>query len=90
MKSLPDNVAAYRRTPEFDADSVPEVWLNPHSIKRGTWARIVVLEGQLLYIINGPREEICLNAGEFGVVEPRVSHFVKPLGKARFYLEFYR
>jgi tellurite resistance-related uncharacterized protein len=91
MKSIPENVVAYRRTPEFDEESVPEVWLSSHSTKRGVWAKIVVLEGRLLYTIGGePREEICLDAGTFGVVEPRMGHFVKPLGKVRFYLEFYR
>lgn len=91
MKTIPGNVAAYRRTPEFDEDSVPDVWLSAHSTKRGVWAKIIVLEGRLLYIIrDDPREEICLDADQFGVVEPRVSHMVKLLGKVRFYLEFYR
>jgi tellurite resistance-related uncharacterized protein len=70
---------------------VPELWLRPHSTKRGRWAKISVLEGQLLYVINGDtREEVCLDAGSFGVVEPGVAHFIKLLGKVRFYLEFYR
>ena len=91
MKSLPEGLVAYRRTAEFNEENVSEVWLRPHSTKRGRWVRIVVLEGQLLYVINGDsREEIRLDADHFGVVEPGVGHFVKPLGKARFYLEFYR
>lgn len=90
MKSNPETVAPYSRTPEYDQDSVPDMWLGTHSIKQGVWAKIVVLEGKLLYIIREPREEICLDADKFGVVEPRVGHLVKPLGKVRFFLEFYR
>ena len=91
MKSIPDGAVAYRRTAEFNEENVPEVWLRPHSKKRGRWVRIVVLEGQLLYVINGDsREEICLDADNAGVVEPGVGHYVRPLGKVRFYLEFYR
>lgn len=91
MKSIPEGAVAYRRTAEFNEENLPEVWLRPHSTKRGRWAKITVLEGQLLYVINGElREEILLDADHFGVVEPGVGHFIKPLGKARFYLEFYR
>lgn len=91
MQSIPENVAAYRRTPEFDEDSVPDVWLSPHSTKRGVWAKIIVLEGRLLYTIrDDPREEVYLDADHFGVVAPRTSHMVKPVGKVRFYIEFYR
>ena len=91
MKSLPEGLVAYRRTAEFNEENVSEVWLRPHSTKRGRWVRIVVLEGQLLYVINGDsREEICLDSDNAGVVEPGVGHYVRPLGKVRFYLEFYR
>lgn len=90
MKSLPDNVVAYKKTPEFDESSVPKGLLNNHQTKEGVWGKIVLLEGRLLYTINEPKEEIYLDANNFGVVEPTVYHQVKPLGKVRFYVEFYR
>jgi tellurite resistance-related uncharacterized protein len=91
MKSIPENAVAYRRTAEFNDENVPEIWLRPHSTKRGRWAKIVVLEGRLLYVINDtPPEEVSLDTESHGVVEPGVGHFIKPLGKVRFYLEFYR
>ncbi|MCB0134086.1 MAG: DUF1971 domain-containing protein, partial [Caldilineaceae bacterium] len=40
MKSIPDGAVAYRRTAEFIEENVPEVWLRPHSTKRGRWAKI--------------------------------------------------
>lgn len=90
MKSLPDNVVAYKKTPEFDENSVPNGLLNNHQTKEGVWGKIILLEGKLLYTINEPKEEIYLDANNFGVVEPTVYHQVKPLGKVRFYVEFYR
>ena len=91
MKPIPENAVAYRRTAEFNEENVPELWLRPHSTKRGRWATIVVLEGRLLYVMNGsPPEEVSLDPETCGVVEPGVGHFIKPLGKVRFYLEFYR
>jgi len=90
MKSLPDNVVAYKKTPEFDESSVPKGLLNNHQTKEGVWGKIILLEGKLLYTINEPKEEIYLDANNSGVVEPTVYHQVKPLGKVRFYVEFYR
>ena len=90
MKSLPDNVVAYKKTPEFDENSAPNGLLNNHQTKEGVWGKIILLEGRLLYTINEPKEEIYLDSNNSGVVEPTVYHQVKPLGKVRFYVEFYR
>lgn len=90
MKSLPDNVVAYKQTPEFDESSVPNGLLNNHQTKEGVWGKIVILEGGLLYTIKEPKEEIYLDSNNSGVVEPTVYHQIKPLGKVRFYVEFYR
>lgn len=91
MKQLPGNVLAYKRTPEFTETSVPAGLLHAHQTKASVWARIVVLEGQLQYTINTPAPEvILLDKDSFGVVEPAVLHEVKPLGRVRFYVEFYR
>ncbi len=91
MKTLPKNVTAYKRTPEFDELSVPKGLQNAHQTKKGVWGQIVVLEGQLQYTINEPEIEIIvLTENSYGVVEPEIFHDVKPLGKVRFYVEFYR
>jgi tellurite resistance-related uncharacterized protein len=91
MKQLPENVVPYKRTPEFDEGSVPKGLLHAHQTKEGVWAKIVILEGRLQYSINEPENEITiLDENIFGVVEPTILHEVKPLGKVRFYVEFYR
>jgi tellurite resistance-related uncharacterized protein len=71
MKQLPGNVAPYKRTPEFDENSIPKGLLNAHQTKEGVWGKIVVLEGQLRYSINGPESDIViLDQNVYGVVEP--------------------
>lgn len=90
MKNLPDNVVAYKRTPEFTETSVPDGLLKDHQTKTDVWGKIVVLEGSLQYIIIEPTLEILeLNEHRYGVVEPTIIHHVKPMGKIRFYVEFY-
>jgi tellurite resistance-related uncharacterized protein len=89
MKQLPENVTAYKQTPEFDENSVPKGLLNAHQTTEGVWGKIVILEGVLQYTISEPEEVILLDVNRFGVVEPTVLHQVKPLGKVRFYVEFY-
>lgn len=91
MKQLPNTVAPYKRTPEFDELTVPKGLLHEHQTKESVWGTIVVLEGRLEYTINEPLSEvIILEPGAVGIVEPTVRHQVKPLGKVRFYVEFHR
>ena len=91
MKTLPDNLIAYKKTSEFNESSVPQGLLEAHQTKEGVWGKIIVLEGKLQYTINEPDPEtVILNESQFGVVEPTIFHRVKPLGRVRFYVEFYR
>ncbi len=91
MKTLPKKVIAYKKTPEFDELNVPKGLLNAHQTKEGVWGKIVILEGQLQYTINEPViEVVVLTENSYGVVEPEIYHDVKPLGKVKFYVEFYR
>lgn len=91
MKTLPSAVNSYRKTPEFDEASIPKGLLKAHQTKEGVWGKIVVLEGQLKYKITEPEEEIIiLNNGIPGIIEPTMHHEVEPIGKVRFYVEFYR
>jgi tellurite resistance-related uncharacterized protein len=91
MKALPEDVIAYKKTPEFDELSIPKGLLNAHQTKQGVWGKIVILEGQLQYTINKPEiEVVVLTENSYGVVEPEIFHAVKPLGNVRFYVEFYR
>ena len=91
MKSLPDTVASYKKTPEFTNETIPKGLLKSHSTKEGTWGKIVVLEGSLRYRILEPSiEEVDLSCEKYGVVEPTILHEVEPLTSVRFYVEFYR
>ncbi len=91
MKSLPDQLNAYKQTLLFTQDTVPEGLLKAHTTKTGVWGKIQVLEGKLLYVIETqPNESIELNAELAGIVEPQMPHHVKPLGNVRFWVEFYR
>jgi tellurite resistance-related uncharacterized protein len=87
--ALPDDLAAYRRTPVFDQDSLPPGLRRQHSTKEGVWGLIVVLEGRLLYRLLDPPSERILDPQTSGVVQPAQPHEVEPLGPVRFYVEFY-
>ena len=89
MKKLPDNVVAYQRTNLFTQDSGPPGLLKNHSTKEGVWGLIQVENGQLEYTIENKDVHI-LTPEKSGVVEPTVTHHVKPLGEVLFSVEFYR
>ena len=91
MKTLPVDVIAYKRTPEFTVNTVPVGLLNSHNTKAGVWGKIVVLEGEVRYRILEPEfEEVRLDVHTYGVVEPTVRHEVALSPDARFYVEFHR
>lgn len=91
MKTLPPDVAAYRRTREFSQATLPDALRHRHTTQRGVWGQIRVLEGSLRYRILEPQtEEHTLTPERPGVVEPEVPHEVEPLGEVRFYVEFFR
>lgn len=90
LKTLPANLQFQRTTPVFTEESVPSVLLRAHRTKAGTWGRIVVLEGRLLYRIHtSPAEEHILDPDIPGIIEPQAEHEVAALGKARFRVEFF-
>lgn len=91
MKQIPNDVSPYKRTPEFNQDTVPTGLLKSHNTKAGTWGKITILDGQLLYRILQPEvEEITLDKNGYGVVEPEILHEVELIGSVRFFVEFYK
>jgi len=90
MRQLPATVTAYKKTPVFTQDSIPDGLARDHSTKAGVWALIHVLSGRLRYMVPSTGAEMTLEPGRPGVVEPEVTHRVAPLGPAQFYVEFYR
>lgn len=91
MPSLPPEVSMYRQTAEFDEHTLPDGLRNRHTLKRGSWARIVVLEGRLLYVIERePESAFVLTPALAGIVAPEVPHHVSPRGPVRLRIEFYR
>lgn len=91
MKEMPVGVTAYKKTPVFTEDTIPQGLLNDHNTKKDVWGKINVLEGELTYTIQtDPPEVVSLSPDRFGVVEPEVLHNVKPQGAVKFFVEFYK
>jgi len=88
---LPAGFVAYKRTRDFDQDSIPNALRNDHSTKPGVWGVIHVLEGQLRYVVEPPLAgEHLLAPDRRGIVVPEVAHRVIPEGDVRFFVEFHR
>ena len=91
MRSLPLRAVAYRRTAEFSESTIPSALLRCHTTKPGVWGCIHVVEGSLRYrILESSPTEYVLSPEVPGIVEPEVPHEVEPIGKVRFYVEFFR
>lgn len=91
MQSIPEKCVSYKRTPVFNEASIPTGLLKAHKTKVGTWGKIVVLDGELLYRILEPTiREHLLDPDHPGVVEPQVLHEVEPKGRVSFYVDFHK
>lgn len=87
---LPEGFVAYKRTPEFNEDSIPLGLKRHHSTKPGVWAMIHVLSGQLKYFLDGlDSRELDLDPENAGIILPEVLHHVATDGPVRFFIEFY-
>jgi len=80
----------YKRTPDFDQDSLPEAIRNDHSTKAGTWGLLVVSEGAARLVFHEPRREVAVTPGSPGKIPPQAVHHVELDGPARLHVEFYR
>jgi len=90
-REMPEGHAAYRRTAEFDASSVPDGLLRRHTTKAGVWGLIHVVRGRLAYHVDAPfHTHAVLEPGSPGVVLPEVEHCVAPEGEVAFFVEFWR
>jgi tellurite resistance-related uncharacterized protein len=84
----PPDLVPTRRTAEFTETTIPAGLLRAHSTRAGTWARLHVLEGQLLFREPLPGAERKLGPGIHAVIHPEREHQVAPLGPVRFFVEF--
>ena len=87
---LPAGLTEARRTPLFDAASLPEPLAVSH--RTTVWAELRVQAGSVHYYdLEGsePRDER-LDAGDTAIIAPGVEHHVEPSTDAEFYIQFYR
>jgi hemoglobin len=88
--ALPAALVEARRTPLFDAGSLPEPLAVSH--RTTVWATLHVQSGSVRYVdLEGDdRRDERLDQGDSAVIAPHVLHRVEPSTDAVFYVQFYR
>jgi tellurite resistance-related uncharacterized protein len=87
--ALPPGLVAYRRTPIFTEETLPQGLRHRHQTKAGVWALITIVEGRLRFRCLDPPSETVLDPTAPGAVASQEPHEVEPLGPVRFFVEFY-
>jgi tellurite methyltransferase len=87
---LPAATRLVRSSPEWDEGSLPPGLRRAHRLGPGTWGRIVVKEGRLLFsIASEPRLEKELTGQTAAqAIPPDIEHEVRPVGPVRLSIEF--
>lgn len=78
----------YRTTAVFDETTLPAALRREHRTKAGAWGIIRLLEGALRLHFTDGRQEL-LSPMAPGLVRPRETHWVEPIGAMRMQVEFY-
>lgn len=88
--ALPEDLIEGRRTPMFDASSLPGPLATSH--RTTVWAEIRVVSGGVRYVdLDGPApRDIRLEPGDTAVIAPGTAHVIEPSTDATFWLHFYR
>ncbi|MGB0114124.1 MAG: DUF1971 domain-containing protein [Ilumatobacteraceae bacterium] len=89
-RQLPGGLVLARRTPLFDAVSLPPALVKSH--RTSVWAELRVQTGSVRYVDlegDAPRDER-LEAGDSAVVVPGIEHRIEPSTDAVFYIQFFR
>ncbi|HUY30306.1 MAG TPA: DUF3565 domain-containing protein [Acidimicrobiales bacterium] len=85
----PDGLSPTRSSPVWDEETMPQALRRAHRLGERTWGRVVVSEGRLAFTMaSDPPLEVELGAGMSQAIPPSVEHEVRPLGHARFRVEF--
>ncbi len=84
---FPEGLSEYKRTPEFTQDTIPKGLLKNHTTKLGTWGKIHVMEGKLLYKLDGQKGIVVLPM-QTANIPPEMLHSVEADGDVRFYVTF--
>lgn len=85
----PAGLAAYRRTPDFDENTMPAALRRAHSTKPGVWAKLHVATGRLRFTDETSGVETVLGPGVHPLILPEAPHHVTPDGPVRFFVEFH-
>jgi len=69
---------------------MPEGLRVAHRLKRGTWGRVLVREGQLRFVARtNPVMDVVVNPDAPQAIPPDVDFNVQPIGTVRFSIELF-
>lgn len=89
MPRLPACARVYKSTPIYDVASLPSGLLQSHRLKRGSWGKILVLEGRVRYVLEDEGSlTFALRPGVPGIVAPERPHHIEVDPDARIQIDF--
>ncbi len=88
QRMVPDGASVYKSTPVFTRETLPQGLLSEHSLKKGVWGRLAVLEGSVVFCEGESRRS--LTAGDTWTVLPEVVHHLDPVGPVTLRIDFLR
>lgn len=88
-KQIPEKLSPYKKTKIFTSDTVPKALQKDHQIIKDSWAKLMVIEGELILKFQNQTEGFLITANSPGIIEPEIPHHIEVSNEVSFYIEFY-
>ncbi|WP_324698916.1 DUF1971 domain-containing protein [Novosphingobium sp. RL4] len=80
----------YKKTPIFDAETLPDAIRKAHSTKAGVWGLLRVLQGSVDLVFHSPHAVREVTPNNPAQINPEDVHHVEVGGPMQMQVEFYR
>lgn len=80
---------AYKVTPIFDENTLPQALRNAHNTRPGTWGLLRVLSGELRLVFHDPHMVVMVDRAHPAIIPPQAVHHVEVTGPMQMRVEFH-
>lgn len=89
---FPENTHCYRELGPWSEEQIPEGLQKLHRLKSGSWAKLAVHEGQIMFLWDEVQDAqpIIVSAGEELIIPPEAPHHLEVMWDTKLTLSFYK
>ncbi len=76
MRTLPEDIIAYKTIGPFLGDKIPAALFKRHNTMKGVWGTLEIISGRVNFIQDDTNETFHLYKGDIHVILPQEPHYL--------------